>query len=81
VLAATLAFDYVVDGLVAADGELSPNPKWRARKMLRAQPLALTWDEYWAVETKRELDLDQPEQWTRGVLARCQELMASVDFR
>jgi hypothetical protein len=81
VLAATLAFNYVVDGLVAAQGELSPNPKWRARKMLRATPPGLTWDEYWSVETKAGLDPADPEEWTRAVIARCQELMLAVDFQ
>lgn len=81
VLAASLAFSYVVDGLVAAEHELSPNPKWRARKMLQAQPRALTWDEYWSVETKQGLDPARPERWVRELLGRCQELMGAVDFR
>jgi hypothetical protein len=80
-LAAILAFNFVVDGLVAADGELSPNPKWRAQKMLRAQPHGLTWDEYWDIETRKHLDPARPEEWTRNLLARCQELMLSVDFQ
>jgi hypothetical protein len=80
VLAASLAFNFVVDGLVAAAGELSPNPKWRAQKVLRARPEALSWDTYWAIETRRQLEPDRPEPWIRDVLARCQELMLSVDF-
>jgi hypothetical protein len=81
VLAASLAFNFVVDGIVAAEGELSPNPKWRAQKMLRAKPQALRWDEYWDIETRKHLDPAEPEQWTRALLARCQELMLSVDFQ
>ena len=79
-LAASIAFTFVVDGLVAAEGELSPNPKWRAEKVRCAQSNALSWDEYWDLETRRHLDPAQPEPWIRHVLARCQELMLSLDF-
>jgi hypothetical protein len=79
-LAAGIAFTFVVDGLVAAEGELSPNPKWRAEKVRCAQSNALSWDEYWDLETRRHLDPAQPEPWIRHVLARCQELMLSLDF-
>jgi len=80
-LAAILAFNFVVDGLVAAEGELSPNPKWRAQKLLSAQPPALSWDEYWNIETREGLNGERPEEWVRDLLARCQELMLSVDFQ
>lgn len=72
-LAASVAFNFVVDGLAAAEGELSPNPKWRANKVHRAQPGPLSWDEYWEIETRRRLDPAQPEPWIRHLLTRCQE--------
>jgi hypothetical protein len=76
-----VAFNFVVDGLVAAEGELSANPKWRAKKVLLAQPGPLSWDEYWDIEARKHLDPAQPEPWIQHVLARCQELMLSIDFQ
>jgi hypothetical protein len=80
VLAAALAFAFVVDGLAAAAGELSPNPKWRAQKVLRARPAVLSWETYWDIETRSGLAAAPPDVWVRDVLAQCQALMLSVDF-
>jgi predicted nucleotidyltransferase len=80
VLSARIAFDHAVDGLLATKGELAPNPKWRARKLLRAQPSEISWDDYWEVETMQRFDPANPAAWVRGVIERCQELMLEVDL-
>jgi len=80
VLAAREAFTLVVDGLLASHGEFAPNHKWRAQKMLRARPDELRFEEYWAIETMRGLDPDDPSRWVVHVLEVCQRLMSEVDL-
>ena len=80
VLAARSAFGYTVDGLLAYAGELSPSAKWRARKLARARPAELSWDDYWRIETMRDLDAARPEAWVELVLERCQDITGRIDF-
>jgi hypothetical protein len=80
VLAVRIAFGLAVDGLLATKGELSPSPKWRARKMRRACPPEISWDDYWSLETMRDFDADDPAGWVRQVIERCQEVTLAVDL-
>lgn len=79
-LAARRAFGYAVDGLLFSYGELSPNEKWRARKMRRATPAELSWDEYWRIETMAGYGDVGPERWVASVVARTRDLVAAVEI-
>lgn len=78
VLAAHRSLRFTIDGFLCHYGELNPSEKWRARKFRRAQPAEISWDEYWALETMRDLDRDDPAAWVLRVVERCRELQAGV---
>jgi hypothetical protein len=78
VLSARLAFGYAVDALCTGYGQLEESAKWRARKVRAAAAPELPFPDYWAVETMSTFDTDEPEEWVRATLARCQELVAEV---
>jgi hypothetical protein len=80
ILAAQMAYGLAVDGYLAANGEICPTHKWRARKVAQAKLDGLDPDAYWALETMRDLDPDQPGRWVELVLEECRRLMLEVDF-
>ena len=51
VLSARRAFDLTIDGLLAHCGEFAPSEKWRARKLARAKPAQIGWEEFWDMQT------------------------------
>jgi hypothetical protein len=80
VLAAHEGFGRAIDGLLAAHGQFSPRRKWRAQKMLRGNPRLMSFDAFWAIETMRDFDVDQPETWVRSVIETARELMMEVEL-
>jgi hypothetical protein len=74
VVAAREGLGCAVDGLLARYGQLSPGRKWRARRFRLARPAELSWEEYWRLETMRDLDPERPEAWVRAVIDRCGRL-------
>ncbi|WP_329201389.1 nucleotidyltransferase domain-containing protein [Streptomyces sp. NBC_01435] len=79
VISARLAYGHTVDALLEERGEYgSYHFKWRPRRFQAAQPEALTFDEYWAVETMRDFDPDDPKKWINKVLTACQDLALKV---
>jgi hypothetical protein len=78
VLATKLAFYWAVDGLLASHGEPGDSSKWLARRFRAAQPAALSFDDYWAIETRREYEPDDPRRWIEKVLALCQHIATEV---
>jgi hypothetical protein len=80
VLAAHEGFGRAIDGLLASMGEFSPRRKWRARKLLRAEPDLIDFEEYRTIETMRTLDLGAPAMWVRDVIERSRDLMMEVEL-
>lgn len=81
VLAARCAFGHAVDGLCASLGEFGSRwPKWRARRVRNAAPAVLPFEQYWAIETLRDLDLADPRKWVEDVLRTCQRISMSVQL-
>jgi 2-phosphosulfolactate phosphatase len=73
-LSARLAFGCAVDALLARYGQLSQNGKWRARRLLAADPPELSFAQYWNTETMAGLDRDDPRQWIESVAVQAAEL-------
>ncbi|MEU5797545.1 hypothetical protein ABZ800_29080 [Streptomyces sp. NPDC047813] len=80
VLSVRQAFGHAVDALVAAQGECGRLVKWRARRMKAAAPQALSYERYWAVETMRDFDPDDPATWVRDVMSLCKLLSMRVEI-
>ena len=80
VLAARQALGHAVDGYLAARGSFSPKEKWRYRKVKELPKSPLSPDEYWALETMRDLDPADPHAWVMRVLGVCHSLVTEVDF-
>ncbi|MDI6102285.1 hypothetical protein QLQ12_27070 [Actinoplanes sp. NEAU-A12] len=81
VISARIAFGHAVDALLEERGQYgSYAPKWRARRFLAANPQALSFEEYWDMETMRGLDPAAPEKWIRKVLTRCQDISLKVEI-
>nr|WSX51416.1 hypothetical protein OG409_22215 [Streptomyces sp. NBC_00974] len=80
VLSARAAFHYTVDALLASEGECGPGEKWRARKLRATAPAVLPFDTYWALETMRSFDPDQPGLWINEVLTVCRGIAMEVDI-
>lgn len=80
VLAAHEGFGRAVDGLLAIHRQYSPRRKWRAQKLKLAQPELLSLEEFWRLETMRDLHPDQPTDWVREVIERSRELMMEVEI-
>lgn len=81
VLSARIAFGHTVDALLAERGEYESHiPKWRARRFQVADPAALTFSKYWAVETMQDFDPHEPSRWISEVLTLCQDLSLKIDI-
>jgi predicted nucleotidyltransferase len=78
-LSTRLAFECAVDALLARYGELGQNAKWRARKVTRAQPSELPFEDYWNVETMRTFDPGRPSTWITETGEVTSRLAAAVD--
>jgi Nucleotidyltransferase domain len=69
VLSARKAFGCAVDGLLESAGEYGYyTPKWRARRFRAANPAVMSFEEYWAIETMRDLDPADPRPWVEKVI-------------
>lgn len=80
VLSARKAFGNAVDALLESLGEYGFHlPKWRARRFRAAAPAALAFDDYWALETMRDLDPADPAAWVERVLHVCLELALATE--
>jgi hypothetical protein len=80
VLSARIAFDHTVDALLAEQGEYESHiPKWRARRFQVANPTKLTFSKYWALETMRDFDPNEPSKWVSEVLTLCQDLSLKIE--
>jgi hypothetical protein len=80
VLAAQAALGHTVDGYLFAHGSFCPGVKWRYRKLIALPTGALSAEEYWRLETMRDLDPNNVRPWVEHVVETCQRLMLEVDF-
>ncbi|MFE9403421.1 hypothetical protein ACFYNY_16770 [Streptomyces sp. NPDC006530] len=79
VIAARNAFSHAVDALQASLGQFgSLWPKWRARRMQILDPRLLPFETYWAIETMRTFDPDNPQKWIEETIAVCQRISMEV---
>jgi hypothetical protein len=79
VIAARLAFGHAVDAFQASEGQFgSLWPKWRARRMALVASPALSFGQYWALETMASFDQQNPRAWVEEVLGVCQSLSAGL---
>ncbi|MEV8057735.1 hypothetical protein AB0P37_14815 [Streptomyces antimycoticus] len=79
VLSARIALGHTVDALLEERGPYISNPKWRARRFLATNPAALSFAQYWDLETMRDYDPDNPAKWINRVLALCQDLALKIE--
>ncbi|MFI7537267.1 hypothetical protein [Streptosporangium sp. NPDC049376] len=79
VLSMKAAFDYLVDALLASHDQYGSLVKWRARRYRAADPEALPFDQYWAIETMRDLDPANPGEWIKKVYELCKDLTAEIE--
>lgn len=79
VLAAKNALGHAVDALLEQHGEYSTHlSKWRPQRFQAAQPTALSFEEYWELETMRSYDPRDPASWIHDVLTICQDISVKV---
>ncbi|MEV5873800.1 hypothetical protein AB0L75_06105 [Streptomyces sp. NPDC052101] len=81
VLSARKAFGHVVDALLESHGAFGSRlPKWRARRFVEVRPRQLSYEDYWAVETMRDLPQDRPGGWVTRVVRLCRDLSTDVEI-
>jgi nucleotidyltransferase-like protein len=81
VLSARRAFGLAVDALLESAGEYGYHtPKWRARRFRAASPAAMSFDDYWAIETMRDLDPQAPAKWVEKVIRICKDIAIEAEI-
>ncbi|GAA3229653.1 hypothetical protein MTQ10_23505 [Streptomyces sp. XM83C] len=81
VLSARKALGHTVDALLESQGNFgSRTPKWRARRFRETRPKELTFEEYWALETMRAFDPEDPRRWVETVVQCCRDLSMEVEI-
>ena len=79
VLAAKQALGHTVNALLEQHGEYGSSlSKWRPQRFQAARPAALSFDDYWELETMRTYDPLNPGKWINDVLTICQDVSAKV---
>ena len=79
-LTSCLAFGSAVDAMLARLGQLSPNPKWRARQMSLVDDSLLSFDEYWSIQTFRGLEAVGERAWAERTIDRSQQLIIDLEL-
>jgi len=80
VLSARKAFGHIIDALLEGAGNYgSHTPKWRARRFREVQPAALSFEEYWSLETMRDFDPENPRVWVERVCTLCKDLSLDLE--
>ncbi|GLX47547.1 hypothetical protein Shyhy01_04970 [Streptomyces hygroscopicus subsp. hygroscopicus] len=79
-LSARAALGSSVDALLEGHGQFgSQSPKWRPQRFRAARPDALSFEDYWALETMRDYDPEDPRPWINRVLTICQDIAMRVE--
>jgi 8-oxo-dGTP diphosphatase len=85
VLSAAAATAHAIDGFLAAHGHLLPDHAARYQRYadLYAQlppgEGVVTPEDYWRLQTMRDLDPDAPHRWVRGAIQTCLAVIADPD--
>jgi hypothetical protein len=81
VLAARKALGHTVDAVLEQHGEYGAHaPKWRPQRFRAAKPSALSFEEYWTLETMSTFDPADPAKWVNSVLTLCQDISMKVEI-
>jgi hypothetical protein len=81
VLSAHLAMRHTVDGLLESrECYGTMTEKWRARRMRDAAPAVLSYEQYWSMETMRDLDPADPGDWVRRTISWCKETEMEIEI-
>jgi hypothetical protein len=79
-LAARQAFHYAIDALLAANGELGSGvEKWLPYRFKAAEPLHISFAEYWTLETMQTYDPAEPVRWINEILTLCQDISMKIE--
>ncbi|MGA5699815.1 nucleotidyltransferase domain-containing protein [Peterkaempfera bronchialis] len=79
-ISARLAFGHVINALLESHGEYGSHlPKWRPNRFRAVAPQAISFADYWRVETMEGYDTADPAPWIEGVLTLCQDLAMRVE--
>lgn len=78
VLSAKLAFNSAIYALHCAHGELGQSSKWAARRFRHIDQQVVPFEEYWAIETMRDFDADDPAAWIESVVLLCRRISLEV---
>ncbi|MFG2531015.1 hypothetical protein [Streptomyces sp. NPDC048516] len=79
-VSARIAFGHAIDALLEGAGEFGSHlPKWRPNRFKAAAPEALSFEDYWALETMRGYDPADPRPWITDVLTICQDIAMRVE--
>ncbi|MEV8305789.1 hypothetical protein AB0P36_00140 [Streptomyces flavidovirens] len=79
-ISARIAFGHSIDALLDGQGEYgSHTPKWRPNRFKAAAPSAISFEEYWEIETMQAFDPSDPRRWITKVLTICQDIAMRVE--
>ncbi|MBV1849579.1 nucleotidyltransferase domain-containing protein [Catellatospora tritici] len=78
VLSARLAFEHVVDALLASRGEFGHSSKWRPRRFRAVQQDLLSFEDYWRLETMASYDHRRPASWVEETVETCRRIAQQV---
>lgn len=79
-LSARNALQHTTDALLESLGEYgTTTAKWKPQRFRAAAPAALTFERYWALDTMRSFDPDDPAAWVEEVLTACQDVTLKVE--
>lgn len=79
-MSARIAFGHSIDALLDGEGEYgSHTPKWRPNRFKAAAPSAISFQDYWEIETMQECDPADPRPWITKVLTICQDIAMRVE--
>ncbi|MGW1067468.1 NUDIX domain-containing protein [Streptomyces aureus] len=85
VLSAAAATSHAIDGILAAHGHLLPDHAARYQRyadlcaQLSPGECVVSPEEYWRLQTMRDLDPDAPQRWVRGAIQACLAIIADPD--
>jgi hypothetical protein len=74
-LCARKAFGRAVDAALARAGDLSASERWRARRVAEHGLEALSWEQYWTLESMAGFRRDDASAWIEEVLAAVRALL------
>jgi predicted nucleotidyltransferase len=80
VLTTKVAWTYAIEAMLAAHGEFGAHPKWFVHLFRSLEPMEITFDEFWAVETMRTFDPGTPTEWIEEVIGLCQRISSEVNL-